>query len=331
MTQVSSPIDPLVFKAPFGLSHRHTQSMLAGWSGRGRLLRLQARAFIGTGIPQIVHCSDGTRLLAVRNDVGAESRGLVVVLHGWEGCVDSNYMISVSQSLSRAGYDVLRLNFRDHGGTQALNEELFHSCRIAEVVDAVFTLQSLWPDKPLHVVGFSLGGNFALRLAARAYHAGIRLRRVVAVCPVLRPLHTMQALEEGFWVYRRYFLHRWRRSLQAKAAAFPDLYRFGDLRRFATLTETTDFFVRNYTEFPDLNAYLEGYSIVGDALQDLHVDSVLIATRDDPVIPFADIGELARSEALRIFALDSGGHCGMLDTYGLRSWADKAIVHMLNS
>jgi pimeloyl-ACP methyl ester carboxylesterase len=104
-----------------------------------------------------------------------------------------------------------------------LNRELFHSCRIDEVVGALAEIASRYPAKPTFVVGHSLGGNFALRAAARAPAAGIRLTKVVAVCPVLRPWSTMRALEDGFWVYRRYFLRRWRRSLLAKAACFPEL------------------------------------------------------------------------------------------------------------
>ena len=36
-----------------------------------------------------------------------------------------------------ADYDVARLNLRDHGDSHHLNDEIFHSCRIAEVVGAV--------------------------------------------------------------------------------------------------------------------------------------------------------------------------------------------------
>jgi len=331
MSDPINPTDSLRFRAPFGLSHRHTQSMLAGWHGRGRLLRGRARDFIQAAKTQLVDCGDGTRLLGVSNEHSGDSLGLVVVLHGWEGCVDSNYMISVGHRLYSAGYDVVRLNFRDHGGTQELNEGLFHSCRINEVVDGIRALQSIWPHKPLHIVGFSLGGNFALRAAARAPQADLNVRRVVAICPVLRPHHTMRALEEGLWVYRRYFLRRWRRSLRAKAAVFPHLYEFGDLRRFVTLTQTTDFFVRNYTDFPDLDAYLDGYSITGDVLRDLEVEAVMVATRDDPVIPFADVANVAHSDALRIVALDKGGHCGLLESYRLHSWADSAVVDLLNA
>src|SRR5690606_32028055 len=155
-----------------------------------------------------------------------------------------------------AGYEVLRLNFRDHGGTHALNEELFHSCRIDEVVGAVKAAVAARPRVPAYLVGYSLGGNFALRVAARAKAAAIPLERVVAICPVLNPVSTMHALEQGLWIYREYFLRRWRRSLLAKAAAFPELYRFGDLRRFRTLTATTEYFVKTYTDFGSLEAYL---------------------------------------------------------------------------
>ena len=40
-------------------------------------------------------------------------------------------------SCSMRGYDVVRLNLRDHGDSHHLNPEIFHSCRIAEVVGAV--------------------------------------------------------------------------------------------------------------------------------------------------------------------------------------------------
>ena len=129
---------------------------------------------------------------------------------------------------------MFRLNFRDHGETFALNRDLFHSCRIDEVVGALAAITARHPAARTFVVGHSLGGNFALRAAARAPAAGIPLTKVVAVCPVLRPASTMRALEDGLWVYRQYFLRRWRRSLLAKAACFPGALRF---RRSASLSD----------------------------------------------------------------------------------------------
>ena len=60
---------------------------------------------------------------------------------------------------------MFRLNFRDHGDTHHLNRDLFHSCRIDEVVGAVRAVRRAFATDPVAVAGFSLGGNFALRVA----------------------------------------------------------------------------------------------------------------------------------------------------------------------
>jgi predicted alpha/beta-fold hydrolase len=319
------------FRAPPGLRHRHVQSLLASWSLRQRFLRRRAAGLLSVARPEILDCGDGIRLLGLYSPAPGPSRGLAILLHGWEGSAEANYVLSMGARLHEAGFDVFRLNFRDHGATHALNRELFHSCRIDEVVEATRSAMAAHPAPRTFLIGHSLGGNFAMRVAVRAPAAGLDLTKVVAICPVLRPHSTMQALESGLWVYREYFLWRWRRSLLAKAACFPDLYDFGDLRRFPTLTSTTEFFVTQYTPFPDLDTYLQGYAVTGDVLADLTVPTRLIAAADDPVIPIADLDDLARPAALHIDVLPHGGHCAFLESYWLRSWLDRAVLSEIDA
>lgn len=314
------------FDPPTGLRHKHVQSLLAGWPWRQRWLRRRSASLLAASRDELVDCGAGVRLLGHFSAQPAEPKGLAILLHGWEGSAEANYVVSVGGLLYDAGFAVFRLNFRDHGDTFALNDELFHSCRIDEVVGAVSAIAMRHRAKRTFVVGHSLGGNFALRAAARAPALGIDLTKVVAVCPVLRPSSTMRALEDGLWVYRWYFLRRWRRSLEAKAACFPELYDFGDLRRFRTLTATTEFFVTRYASFPDLGTYLNGYAITGDALARLAVPAKIIAAADDPVIPVADLADLAASPALSIEVLARGGHCAFLEDYRLQSWVDRAVL-----
>jgi predicted alpha/beta-fold hydrolase len=139
----------------------------------------------------------------------------------------------------------------------------------------------------------------------------------------------MHALEAGFVGYHYYFLRKWRRSLLAKQACFPTRYRLGDLRRFRTLTATTDFFIREYTDFPDLDGYLNGYSILGDALRGLEVQAHIIAAADDPVIPSDDLDALAQSAKLEVSLLPWGGHCGFLANYRLASAIEPMILDRL--
>ena len=116
----------------------------------------------------LLDCGDGVRLQSFVSSP-AHSTGLpVVLIHGWEGSAESLYVLSLAQRLFEQGFDVVRLNLRDHGDTHQLNRDLFHSCRLPEVVGAVHSLQQLFPHRPLQLVGFSLGGNFMLRVAAQA-------------------------------------------------------------------------------------------------------------------------------------------------------------------
>jgi len=318
------------FKAPVGLGHRHVQSLLASWPLRQHWLRRRAGRLLAAARDEIVDCGGGVRLLGHYSAQPA-ARGLSILLHGWEGSAAASYVVSVGSRLYDAGFDVFRLNFRDHGETFALNRELFHSCRIEEVVGALAAITRAHPSAHTFLIGHSLGGNFALRAAARAPTAGIDLTRVVAICPVLKPHSTMRALEDGLWVYREYFLRRWRRSLMAKAACFPELYEFGDLRRFPTLTATTEFFVTRYAGFPDIDSYLTGYAITGAVLANLTVPARLIAAADDPVIPIADLADLAVTPALSIDVFPRGGHCAFLESYRLRSWLDGAVLAELEN
>jgi predicted alpha/beta-fold hydrolase len=310
--------------APTGLiANPHVQSILVSSPLRRVLLRRRAASLLTASRDLLLDCGEGVRLHAWHApQPGGNARGLAVLIHGWEGTGESSYLLSASMSLFAAGWEVVRLHLRDHGPSHHLNEELFHSNRIREVVGGVARLAELFPQRPFCLGGFSLGGNFALRVAARAQQAGIPLHSVMAVCPVLDPASTLDAMERGPRVYERYFMMKWRRSLRIKAGLFPQRYDFGDLKRFRGLRDMTEFFVCDFSEYNDLASYLAGYAITGDALTSVTAPTLLVAAQDDPVIPARDLPRLARPESLRVVATTRGGHCGFLPSAFGQSWID---------
>ena len=283
--------------------------------------------------PLVLDCGDGVRLMGRYADppagAGGTKRRLAVLLHGWEGSSESLYVLTLAELLHQRGFAVLRLNLRDHGGTHALNRELFHSCRLPEVVGAIARLQALYPDHRLSLAGFSLGGNFCLRVGARAREAGLRITRIVAVCPVLDPATTLDALERGPAIYHRYFMYKWRRSLRLKQAAWPDIYDFGDLIGHPSLSGMTERMVLKYTSYPDLATYLRGYAITGGVLETLEATTHIVTSEDDPMILARDLERLARSSSLRLTVTPHGGHCGFMDAVRGPSWIDRLIVSEL--
>ncbi len=313
------------------LANRPVQSLLGSVPPRKSWLRWRARAFVGQASERILDCGDGVRLLALVNEPEQSNGRVVMMIHGWEGNADSGYMLSLAPLLLAEGYTVVRLNLRDHGDSHHLNEDLFHSCRLPEVVGAAKAVQTIWADKGLSLVGFSLGGNFCLRVGAEARRAGLSIDKIVAVCPVLNPAQTMQALDGGWHVYQRYFINKWSRSLLKKNAAFPGAFEFGDLGRFDTLLSMTDFLITRFSEYEDLQTYLRGYAIVGERLEELQSQATLLLAADDPVIPVQGLRDMQLPPVARVMQTRLGGHCGYLETLAERSWLDDFVLRELES
>lgn len=313
------------------LASPHVQSILTSGPWRRSLVGRRTRHYWAASEREIVTTPEAVNLLGFRNRTrSGNSRGLVILLHGWEGSAESNYLLSTAATLDGRGFDTFRLNFRDHGDSHHLNAGLFHSCRLREVLDAVRLLARSYDSGPVFLVGFSLGGNFALRVARHGIANGLELDRVIAVSPVIRPRHVMSALEQGFTLYEQYFVRRWRRSLERKQLLFPERFDFGAWYRLKNLRSQTEHLVEHFTDFPNVEAYLEGYSIAGDYLEGLETPALVITAADDPIIPIGDFRALPRPGTLDIEVLEHGGHCGFLENWRLDCWIEHKIVSELS-
>ena len=149
----------------------HFQTILSSLPPRRSRVERRAIPVRAASVERLLECGDGVTLQAFHASPAKRGREpgkrVAVLLHGWEGSADSTYVLSMSQTLFALGFEVVRLNLRDHGATHHLNRELFHSCRLPEVVGAVRTLAQQFAGLPMVLAGFSLGGNFMLRVAAR--------------------------------------------------------------------------------------------------------------------------------------------------------------------
>ncbi|OHE83682.1 MAG: alpha/beta hydrolase [Lysobacterales bacterium RIFOXYD1_FULL_69_11] len=318
------------YRPPRWLRNAHVQSVL----GSSPLRRRHGeRSLAATGAQTTVHlidAGDGVRLQGLHSTVpGREPHGLALLLHGWEGSVDSSYMRLAAAELLQRGFEVFRLNFRDHGETHHLNEALFHSNRIDEVVRAACEVASRFGRRPLTVAGYSLGGNFALRLALRARDAGLPLAHVAAVCPVLDPARTMEAMEQGFPLYLWYFERKWRRSLARKRELFPASHDFDDLTLGLRMRPLTQWMVERHTEFGTLDHYFDGYSIAGDRLAALDVPASILMAADDPVIPVDGFRALSLPRSVQLEIAPWGGHCGFLQGARLDGFAERWVADRL--
>ena len=318
------------YRPPRWLRNAHLQSLL----GTSMLRRRRGeRALQATGADTTVHLvdgGDGVRLQGLHSAIpGMPTRGLALLLHGWEGSAESSYMRLTAAQLLRRGFEVFRLNFRDHGDTHHLNEGIFHSNRIDEVVRAACDVARRFAQRPLVVAGYSLGGNFALRLALRAPAAGLELAHVAAVCPVLDPSRTMDAMEQGLPVYMWYFERKWRDSLARKRELFPQLHEIDNQVLGLRMRPLTQWMVERHTDFGTLDRYFDGYSIAGNRLAALQVPASILMAEDDPVIPVEDFRQLRLPATARLEIAPWGGHCGFLESARLEGFAERWVAERL--
>jgi len=320
------------FAPPRWLHSPHAQSVLSSSPLRAIRARRRLHAIAAAHEPMVLDVGNGVRLQGVHSlKAGTEPRGLVVLLHGWEGSVDSNYMRLTAARLLESGFGVFRLNFRDHGDSHHLNEGIFHSNRIDEVVDAVRAIAARWPTRPLFAAGYSLGGNFALRLALRAHSHGLPLQRVAAICPLLDPARTMDAMEAGLPIYLRYFERKWRRSLARKRDLFPQAHSFADEVLRLRLRALTEWMVLRHTDFATLGDYFEGYSVAGERLNDLPIPADILMAADDPVIPLREFEQIAGFPNVQVELAAHGGHCGFIENAALDGYAERWVAARLSA
>ena len=314
------------FKPPFGIRSRHMQSLLNSSGVRRRRILRSSEALRSNSEVWTLDGGSQFRLQGLYSKQASKSLGLAVLLHGWEGSVDSNYILANAVRLYKAGFDVFRLNFRDHGDTHHLNPGIFHSCRLDEVINALRDLQDRLEAGPWFLAGYSLGGNFSLRVALNAERAGLNLAQVVAVCPVINPANTMLSMEQGIRFYERYFERKWSRSLKAKKTCFHDLYGDEQWHDIKGLRERTHYLATKHAGFDSADSYFDGYSVDHQRLAPLNVPSTLLTSADDPVVPVSDFEDLPDNPALELIISPYGGHCGFLKNWRLESLSEDLIL-----
>ncbi|MGO9138049.1 MAG: YheT family hydrolase [Syntrophales bacterium] len=279
----------------------------------------------------IIEGGNGVRLLGYHSPHAHEkSRGLITLIHGWEGSSDSTYVLSTGKYLYDRGYDIFRLNLRDHGDSHRLNEGLFHGALIEETFQAVQNISLLSENIPLYIIGFSLGGNFALRIAAKHSLCKIpNLRHVIAVSPALDPYKATLSIDESLSVYRFYFLNKWKSSLRKKQRLFPDKYDFQDILKMRTCMGLTKAIMSYYPDFKGYSEYFAQYTLRDNYFRNLSVPVSVIASEDDPIVFIGDIRALKESRYLRISLQAYGGHCGFIDFFPFRCWYEGEIEQIL--
>ncbi len=311
-------------KPSIKLKNKHLQSFLA--SSKIRLLRLLKSNTV-KALSKKVQLNLKSAVLEGYVTKRDKPEKLYILLHGWEGSAQSTYIQLLANELYKnKRATIFRLNFRDHGDTHHLNKELFHSCRLDEVCEAVKKIKELYPCKETYVCGFSLGGNFAIRVASKAQEKAINITKVFAISPPINPKNSMLAIEKSS-LYSRYFLRKWQKSLEKKYKTHPENFDNNQYKEIKSLDKLTELLIIKNTDYNTTDEYFQGYEINTQVLQNIKAETHILMAKDDPVIPFSDFAGIEGQKHIVLKTTDYGGHCGFITSWRMHSWVEKYIIN----
>src|SRR5262249_21601622 len=136
---------------------------------------------------------------------------------------DAHYMRGLADKAFRRGWNAVLLNQRNCGGTEHLTPGLYYSSLTADPRTVIRTLARDEKLPAFGVVGYSLGGTLALRLArGRGGARDLPLAGVVAVSPTMELEICVRAIErKRNFPYQWNFVRNIKARMRRKAQAWP--------------------------------------------------------------------------------------------------------------
>jgi predicted alpha/beta-fold hydrolase len=255
----------------------------------------------------------------------------LIALHGLEGSSAAHYMRGIAAKAYGRGFNVILLNQRNCGGTEALATGLYHSGLTADAAHVITELRQEGIDRVV-VAGYSLGGNLALKLAGDYGSAPPpSLKGVCAVSPVAELAECVRALErrENF-VYQWNFVRGLKARMRRKAAAHPGRFPLERLSQVRTVRQFDEFFTAPHFAFDGADDYYFRASAMR-VVDRIRVPALIITAEDDPFVPaeiFRD-PRLRNNPSIKLIVTKHGGHCGFAaHVNGVEDgyWAERQIV-----
>jgi uncharacterized protein len=256
----------------------------------------------------------------------------LVMWHGVEGSTRSAYMLTTAARAFRAGFNVIRVNIRNCGGTEHLTPTLYHggmSDDARAVIDELINKDRL---PRLVIAGFSLGGNQVLKLAGEyGDDPPAQVLGVAAISPSVNLRATSDRLMSARnWIYHQDFLYFLKRRIKTKQKLFPDLYQINGLHHVRSIRQYDDAYIAPAFGFRDVDDYYAKASSV-PYIKRIRIPTLIIHAQDDPFVPFEPLRNPSITENPHVLLLapERGGHVAFISANGHdedRFWAENRLI-----
>ncbi len=277
-----------------------------------------------------------SRVLCQSHWQAASARGTVLLVHGLEGSSHSQYVRGNAARFFSGGWNVVRMNMRNCGGTERESPTLYHSGLSGDVLAVMRHYQRRHDAQAWALVGYSMGGNLVLKLAGElGDRAAPLLRAVAGISPAMDLGPSADALHEpANRVYEWKFLRGLLRRYAHKCQLFPQIYDPKRTRGIRTLREFDDRITAPYSGFAGADDYYYRAASARVASR-IAVPALVLHALDDPFVRMLPEtrADLLANPHVHLMEPEFGGHCAFLapaagyDGY----WAERLLYDFLQA
>jgi predicted alpha/beta-fold hydrolase len=272
----------------------------------------------------------GVKVLVHAQQPETPPRGELILVHGLEGSSAAGYARSMAWAALKRGFAVHRFNMRSCGGTDDLAATAYHGGQTSDLLAVLRALHK--PDSRLFLVGFSLGGNVAMKLAGETSSEAAQMLQ--GVCSVSAPIDLgscARALgrRENF-LYQRRFLTSLKERVERRHILHPDMYSLEHLPKIHSIVDFDNYYTARLFGFGTADNYFKTQSS-NQFLKGIRIPALVVTAQDDPLVPFEVYQDPAlwKNSNLNLVAPENGGHLGFLARSGPRFWVDQTVLEWI--
>jgi predicted alpha/beta-fold hydrolase len=247
----------------------------------------------------------------------------VIMLHGLGGSHTASYMVRLSRKLYQSNIRAVRVNMRCCGNGRTFARLPYHGGLTSDILTVLKTLHSESPNSPLILIGYSLGGNIALKLAGELGQENLGfLYMTIAVCPPIDLAETAKMMSNpANLLYNRYYMHHLDKLTKS----------WTEGRSFSNIYEYDEIVTTPRWGFKSPHDYYEQSSSCHKLRYINHPCHILLA-EDDPVINPATCLKSNRSSNVELWLSKHGGHMGFFGWVDIDQnyfWLDRLLLNWI--